>query len=51
MEIGENAAEISVGDTAVDVVVVAVVGCRYVVGETVVGETVVRLVEATVHGQ
>ena len=49
MEIGENAAEISVGDTAV--VVVVVVGCRYVVGETVVGETVVRLVEATVHGQ
>ena len=50
MKIGENAAEISVGDTAV-VVVVVVVGCRYVVGETVVGETVVRLVEATVHGQ
>ena len=46
MKIGENAAEISVGDTAV-----VVVGCRYVVGETVVGETVVRLVEATVHGQ
>ena len=48
MKIGENAAEIGVGDTSV---VVVVVGCRYVVGKTVVGETVVRLVEATVHGQ
>ena len=48
MKIGENAAEIGVGDASV---VVVVVGCRYVVGETVVGETVVRLVEATVHGQ